>query len=112
MNVDNRPMTPTIFSGARVPEGPGSFDRLGDFVGWMGELCGTLTRTAVRGAVGGSFGGGAAGALGASAGNQDAWDLLDLQRQLQQESQMFNTLSNIMKTEHESRMAIVRNIRS
>jgi hypothetical protein len=37
--------------------------------------------------------------------------LFELQRRLQHENQIFSTLSNVSKTNHETRMAAVRNMR-
>lgn len=37
--------------------------------------------------------------------------LFELQRRLQHENQVFTTLSNVSKTNHETRMAAVRNMR-
>ena len=45
------------------------------------------------------------------AGSIDPMQLLQLQQQLQTQSQVFNTLSNTSKTEHETRMAAVRNMK-
>lgn len=39
-------------------------------------------------------------------------ELLRLQNQIQIQNQQFSTLSNVAKTEHETRMAAVRNIRA
>jgi len=40
------------------------------------------------------------------------FQLLQLQNQMQVQNQQFSTLSNVSKTEHETRMAAVRNIRA
>jgi hypothetical protein len=65
----------------------------------------------------GGMGGGPLGALtgaggAGGTGSMDQWSLLKMQQDLQRESQIFNTLSNVSKTEHETRMAAVRNMRA
>ena len=42
----------------------------------------------------------------------DPIQLLQLQDKMQKESAFFNTMSNVSKTEHETRMAAIRNMKS
>jgi hypothetical protein len=58
---------------------------------------------------GGGLGGGAGGLAGVDP--NDPASLLNLQIQMQRELQIFSMLSNIAKTEHETQMAAVRNMR-
>ncbi len=54
------------------------------------------------------------GLLGSSSGVtpfDQQWELLQQQYQIQQESQMFNMLSNISKTRHEACMSAIRNMK-
>ncbi len=66
--------------------------------------------------LGGALGGGTLGGLGGGGlmGGTDTANqmaLIQLQRQIQQQTQIFETLTNISKAEHDARMSSVRNIR-
>lgn len=77
-----------------------------------GELLGRAVGSAVRAAVRGTgFGALLPGTGGLSPEFQQQMQLFDLQRRLQHENQVFSTLSNVSKTNHETRMAAVRNMR-
>jgi len=53
------------------------------------------------------------GALGPGGSGDPAFtDLLALQNQMQRESLVFNSQTNISKTDHETRMSAVRNIKA
>jgi len=69
----------------------------------------------VNGAAGlgtGTLNGGLGGALGTGDdGFGLQMQLLELQRKIQAETQVFQTLSNTSKAEHDARMSAVRNIR-
>jgi hypothetical protein len=54
---------------------------------------------------------GAAG-IGGAGGDINFTDLLQQQNQIQRESLVFNSETNISKTDHESRMSAVRNFKS
>ncbi len=56
--------------------------------------------------------GGAGGVGGDQFGGASFQELLKQQTQIQQESAQFTALTNISKTEHESRMSAIRNIRA
>jgi hypothetical protein len=72
----------------------------------LGPLAGSLLN-------GGSGGiGGAGGVGGGQFGDASFADLLKEQEQIQTESAQFTALTNISKTEHESRMSAIRNIRA
>jgi hypothetical protein len=44
-------------------------------------------------------------------GMNDQWKFLRIQEELQRQNQVFTLVSNISKTDHETRMAAVRNMR-
>ena len=50
--------------------------------------------------------------LDGNLGDMSFTDLLTLQNQLQKESAVFNSMSNISKTEHETRMSAIRNMKA
>src|SRR3954465_2205547 len=82
---------------------------LGGTINIAGQLAGAAAGGSTMG-LGPLAGNIANGLLNGSgdAGNVDPMQLLQLQQQLQTQSQVFNTLSNTSKTEHETRMAAVR----
>jgi hypothetical protein len=45
-------------------------------------------------------------------GEMSSWQLLELQRQVQQENQRFTTVSNVMRAKHDTAKAAVSNIRA
>jgi hypothetical protein len=78
-----------------------------------------LQVAAATGLGGGTFGGTLGPILGAVTGmtgmgtsdGASQLQLLNMQRQIQQEAQFFTTLTNIEKAHHDARMSAVRNIR-
>jgi hypothetical protein len=62
------------------------------------------------GGLGGSGGGGGIGGLVSGESNQ--MQLLQFQYQIQQETQMFNLMTNISKDRHEAAMSAIRNMKS
>lgn len=92
-------------------------DALATGLGFAASLAGSAINAYSGGALGGLTGGGAGGGLdgltgGLNDNNQQFMELLQLQNQLQVQNQTFSALSNVSKTEHETRMAAVRNIRA
>lgn len=80
-----------------------------------GMALGATPYGALGGVAGGLLGGnGALGGIGSQLGDQQAqmFEMLQIQNQMQLLNQQFTTLSNVSKTEHETRMAAVRNIRA
>jgi hypothetical protein len=75
----------------------------------MGPVAGNL----ISGITGGNQGG-LSGDLSSALDNQAAQQeqLLLLQERIQNESAQFNTLTNISKTEHETKMSAIRNVRA
>lgn len=55
---------------------------------------------------------GGLGGGGASSDYAMQMQLLNVQRKMQMEQQVWNTVSNIEKAQHETRMALIRNVRS
>jgi outer membrane lipoprotein SlyB len=84
---------------------------LGGTINLAGQLAGTVAGGSTMGLapLAGNIAGGLLGT--ADTGTVDPMQLLQLQEQLQSQSQVFNTMSNISKTEHETRMAAVRNMK-
>ncbi len=106
---------PSYQSETSKSENDGLGQALNAGLGFAARLAGTAANVYSGGALGGLTGGG--GALGGLSGqlndnNAQFMQLLQLQNQMQVQSQQFNTLSNVSKTEHETRMAAVRNIRA
>ncbi|HSI32801.1 MAG: hypothetical protein ACAI43_25405 [Phycisphaerae bacterium] len=86
---------------------------LGGAVQVAGQLAGTVAGAqgfGLGGLAGNLLGGGGAGGLGG--GDPSTADLLQMQNQIQRESLVFNAQTNISKTDHDTRMAAVRNIRA
>jgi hypothetical protein len=76
----------------------------------LGPIAGNLLGGGLNGGSGiGGIGGG--GALDPSNQATQFEQLLQLQEQLQTQSQQFTALTNISKTDHETRMSAIRNIR-
>ena len=105
------------------PTGAGKFGQfLGTAVNVAGQLASTVAGAQTMGMgpiagniLGGLNGGAAAGAgglAGADTGGQNFEQLLLLQEKIQNESAQFNAQTNISKTEHETRMSAIRNIRA
>ncbi|MBN2433458.1 MAG: hypothetical protein JXQ27_18445 [Acidobacteria bacterium] len=60
------------------------------------------------GIISGLLGGGGVGGTGS---NQQ-WELLQQQYQIQQETQMFNMMTNVSKTKHDAAMSAIRNMKA
>ena len=85
-------------TAAGAAGGPGAGNLVGQLMGG-GLGTGTL----------GGFGG--LGGAGGSTEFNEQLQLLQLQRQVQRQSQIFETMTNIAKAEHDRRMSAVRNMR-
>lgn len=83
----------------------GFASNFGSFLGGAVNLGSKAAGSALNLKSGGAVGGGGSG------GVADLEQLLAEQNRLQLEMQAFSMLSNISKTEHESRMNLVRNMR-
>ena len=102
--------------------GPSDFMKgLSDTVSFVGSVAVKGAQVAVgrsapgaAGLIGGGLGGGGLGGLGGLGGDAggDLGSLLQLQLEVQERMQRFTMLTNIAKTEHESRMSAVRNMRA
>jgi hypothetical protein len=99
--------------GAQAKKADQGGQQFAQFLGGAVQVAGQLA-----GAVGGAqtFGlGGLAGNLlggGAGGGDPSTAELLQMQNQIQRESLVFNAQTNISKTDHDTRMSAVRNIRA
>src|SRR5262245_52980609 len=83
-----------------------------NFVGKVGKFV-LAGQGGTAGALGGAAGAGGLGGGGGATGSDsnNLFSLLEEQNRLQLEMQTFSMISNISKTEHESRMNLVRNMR-
>ena len=107
-------------AGESASSGPSDFMKgLSDTVSFVGSVAYKGAQIAVgrsapgaAGLLGGLGGGGVGGLGGGGAGGGDLGNLLQLQLEVQERMQRFTMLTNIAKTEHESRMSAVRNMRA
>lgn len=88
------------FDGFGLSSRPSGAELIGNAVG---AVLGAGVRSAGFGAI--------LSGDGASSQMRQQLHLFELQRRLQHENQVFTTLSNVSKTNHETRMAAVRNMR-
>ena len=103
-----------------VDGGAGFKQALGGAIGIAGQLAGTMLSAQTGGLaplVGGLLGGGGGGNVGGVGGfnlgnDPSPADLLQLQNQIQRESLVFNAQTNISKTDHETRMSAIRNVKA
>ena len=116
----------------KAPQKNNNEQAMKDFAQGLGQVTAALAQTAagIAGgpgagmAVGNLFGGGLGtgtlgglgglGGVGGLAGGTDFQQqlaLIQLQRQIQAQTQIFETLSNVSKAEHDARMSAVRNMR-
>jgi hypothetical protein len=92
---------------------PGAFRRvLGAVVGGAGNLfapgIGGLIGAAIGG--GGLTGGVSIGGIGIGTGGTDPMQYLQLQQQMSQQMELFETASQILKSRHDASMQSIRNI--
>jgi hypothetical protein len=112
---DQLSSVPTHSNVSVGPTGNEKFRQvLGGTINLAGQLAGVAAGGSTMG-LGPLAGNIANGLLGSGAtgdaGTVDPMQLLQLQQQLQTQSQVFNTLSNVSKEEHDTRMAAVRNFK-
>ena len=108
---------------SNVSVGPTGNEKFRQVLGGTLNLAGQLAGVAAGGStmglgpLGGNIASGLLNSAGSSltgttdAGTIDPMQLLQLQEQIQTQSQVFNTLSNVSKEEHDTRMAAVRNFK-
>ncbi len=108
---------------SNVSVGPTGNEKFRQVLGGTLNLAGQLAGVAAGGStmglgpLGGNIASGLLSSAGSSltgttdAGTIDPMQLLQLQEQIQTQSQVFNTLSNVSKEEHDTRMAAVRNFK-
>lgn len=89
---------------------------LGAGLGIAASLAGKALGASTGGPLLSGLGGGSTslGGIGGDLANQQAQfaELIQIQNQMQVQNQQVTMVSNVSKTEHETRMAAVRNIRS
>src|SRR5579859_2442035 len=96
-----------------VSVGPSGSDKFRQVLGGTINLAGQLAGVAAGGStmgmgpLAGNIANGLLGGVGGTtdAGSIDPMQLLQLQEQIQTQSQVFNTLTNVSKEEHDTRMA-------
>ena len=98
-----------ILQATRPPASGGGFRRvLGGLLGSVGNMfapgVGGMIGSIISGGLGGSAFGGTGGLL------QDSMQYLQLQRQMNAETEAFQTASTVMKCRHDSAMAAVHNM--
>lgn len=95
-----------ILQGTQAaPKGPSAFRRvLGGVVGTVGNMFAPGLGGLIGNAISGSTGLGSSGLL------NDSMQYLQLQKQMNQEQQAFETASSVLKARHDASMAAIRNI--
>jgi|SRR5580704_4795966 hypothetical protein len=107
-----------ILQATQTPKQPGAFRRvLGAVVGGVGNLVapgiGSLIGGTISGGIGGiggSIGIGGIGASGVGGLGSDTMQYIQLQQQMSQQQEAFETASNVLKSKHDASMAAIRNI--
>lgn len=90
-----------ILQTTQAPSQPGAFRRiLGGVVGGLGNM----VAPGLGGMIGNAISGGAGGLVG------NTMQYLQLQQQMNAESEAFETASAVMKSRHDSAMSAIRNI--
>ena len=90
-----------ILQSTKPPSQPGAFRKiLGGVVGGVGNMF----MPGLGGMIGNAISGGAGGLVG------NTMQYLQLQRQMNAESEAFETASAVMKSRHDASMAAIRNI--
>lgn len=64
------------------------------------------------GNAGGLLSGQSLGGTGTGGGTNDQMALIEMQRKIQQETQIFTTYTNVLKSDHDAKMSAVRNMRT
>lgn len=98
-----------ILQATQPPKQPGRFRQfLGAAVGAVGNMfapgIGGMIGSAISGGIGGGIGGIGGGLIGDTAG------YLQLQQQMDAQTEAFQTASSVMKARHDAAMAAIRNI--
>jgi len=98
-----------ILQATQPPKQPGRFRQfLGAAVGAVGNMfapgIGGMIGSAISGGIGGIGGIGGGGLMGDTAG------YLQLQQQMDAQTEAFQTASSVMKARHDAAMAAIRNI--
>jgi hypothetical protein len=108
-----------ILQSTQPPKQPGAFRRvLGSVVGGLGNVFapgigGLIGGVISGGSLGGILGGGGIGGsltVGSGGLMGDTMQFLQLQQQMSQQQELFETASAIVKNRHDAAMASIRNI--
>jgi hypothetical protein len=108
-----------ILQSTQAPKQPGAFRRvLGSVVGGLGNMFapgigGLIGGVIGGGSLGGILGGGSIGgtlSIGSGGLMGDTEQFLQLQQQMAQQQELFETASAIVKSRHDAAMASIRNI--
>ena len=97
-----------ILQSTKPPSQPGGFRRvLGAVVGGVGNL----VAPGIGGMIGNVIsGGGGLGGINAASAFNDSMQYLQLQQQMNQQQQLFETASAVLKSRHDASMDAIRNI--
>ncbi len=108
-NVNNVSQTFTLQDIANITQPkPSGWSKFKSVLGGIASAASSFIPGA--GIIGGLLGGGGAGSI--TGGNNQQWELLQAQYDIQQQTQMFNTLSNVSKSRHDAAMAAIRNMKA
>jgi hypothetical protein len=95
----------TIIQDAQPPKQPGTFRRI------LGTVVGMAANVFAPG-LGGLVGNLTGGLGGANSASTDPTQFLRLQQQMQSQSEAFQTVSNVLKSKHDSSMNAISNVKS
>ena len=102
-NINNVSQTFSLQDIANITKPkPSGWSKFKSVLGGIASVAGSFIPGA--GILGGLLGGGSV------TGSNQQWQLLQAQYQIQQETQMFNMLTNISKTRHDACMSAIRNM--
>jgi|SRR5579864_2859076 hypothetical protein len=105
-----------ILQATQTPKQPGAFRKvLGAVVGGVGNFVapgiGSLIGGTISGGIGGIGGSIGIGGIGGVGGmGSDTMQYIQLQQQMSQQQEAFETASNVLKSKHDASMAAIRNI--
>lgn len=105
-----------ILQATQTPKQPGAFRKvLGALVGGVGNFVapgiGNLIGGTISGGIGGIGGSIGIGGIGGVGGmGSDTMQYIQLQQQMSQQQEAFETASNVLKSKHDASMAAIRNI--
>ncbi len=116
-NVNNVSQTFSLQDIANIttPK-PSGWSKFASIAGGIASAVGSFVPGAgiIGGLLGGlsKMGGGGSGIGGIDTSLNDQMQLLQVQQQIQKETQMFNLMTNISKDKHDAAMAAIRNMKA